>query len=75
VLDGRTVLGVGQLKDSLHPPPGLQLVLWDGTAGIVVVVAERLVAQGWTAAADAIHLDVAALIEGLFVWLGAVVGL
>jgi hypothetical protein len=75
VLDRRAVLGIGQLEDALHPPPGLQFPNWDGATNFVVVVAEVLLAEARTAATAAIGQDVAALIEGLFVRLGAVVGL
>ncbi len=71
VLDGAAVLRVGQLEGALQALSALQFPNRDGAANIVVVVAERLIAQAWAAAADAVDLDVAALVAGLFVRLDA----
>ncbi|ADW70565.1 hypothetical protein AciX9_3561 [Granulicella tundricola MP5ACTX9] len=64
-LDGGSVFGEWQIEGGvavLVCVTGCQVGAWDGFAGGVVVVAEVLVAEGWTAAAASVGVDVAALV-------------
>jgi hypothetical protein len=63
LLDGRSVLGVGEVEAGLAALAGVCML--DGAAGVVVEVAETVgafgAADGWAAAAAAVGEDVAAL--------------